>query len=184
MKTGASLQNSTALNAELGNRIIKVNHAGEQGAINIYTGQMLMAKFTAPDLVEELREFRSHEIRHRAVFQGELTRRNHPRCRSYHLCGLGGLVLGLITGLCGRNAIAATTVAVERVVLKHLQQQISVLEGHDSMAADAIRLIVDEEQQHHDQSVSYMNHDSFWRTLLDPIVSTSTEAVIWLGMRL
>ena len=49
-------------------------------------------------------------------------RRGKPRCRSYHLCGVGGWMLGLITGLLGRQAIAATTVAVENVVLGHLQQ--------------------------------------------------------------
>lgn len=168
----------------LGTRMIKVNHAGENGAIHIYTGQLLMARLSAPALLAELREFRSHEQRHRAIFSAELARRQHPRCRSFHLCGLGGLVLGLITGLCGRRAIAATTVAVERVVLKHLQHQISVLEGHDPMAVDAIRQIVVEEQQHHDQSAKHLNPGSFWQAVLDPIVAYSTEAVIWLGMRL
>lgn len=55
---------SASAPTDLGNRIIKVDHAGEHGAINIYTGQMLVARVTAPDLLEELREFRSHEMRH------------------------------------------------------------------------------------------------------------------------
>lgn len=111
------------------NRVLKVNHAGEHGAVNIYAGQILVARLTAPDLVAELREFKSHEERHRATFWAELVRRNQPRCRSYHLCGLGGFVLGLVTGVLGRNAIAATTVAIERVVLRHLADQLSVLRG-------------------------------------------------------
>lgn len=75
----------------LGDRIIKVNHAGEHGAIAIYTGQILLARLTAPALVDELREFRSHEERHRAIFGAELVRRGRPRCRSYWFCGLGGV---------------------------------------------------------------------------------------------
>jgi len=97
----------------LGDRIIKVNHAGEHGAINIYSGQILMARITAPSLLEQLVEFRSEEEKHRAIFLAESQRRGRPRYRSYWLCGIGGYLLGLITGLFGRRAIAATTVAVE-----------------------------------------------------------------------
>src|SRR5687767_7795089 len=94
--------------SDLGDRIIKVNHAGEHGAISIYTGQIIMARLTAPKMVAELREFRSHEQRHRAIFGAELQRRGRPRCRSYWLCGIGGFVLGAVTGLLGSSAIAAT----------------------------------------------------------------------------
>ena len=172
------------MSSDLGNRIIKVNHAGEHGAICIYTGQILMAKLTARHLIGELREFRSHEQRHRAIFAAELERRGRPRCRSYWLCGIGGFVLGTITGLLGSNAIAATTVAVESVVLRHLEQQIATLQDHDTAAVTAISEIVAEEREHHDNSASHVKAGTFWPRVLTPIVSASTESVIWLGMRL
>ena len=115
--TGTSM---TIAGTSLGNRILKVNHAGEHGAVGIYTGQILMARLTAPHLVDALDGFRAHERRHRQLFDAELQRRHRPRCRSYTLCGLGGLALGLLSGLLGAKAIAVTTVAVERVVLRHL----------------------------------------------------------------
>ena len=173
-----------SLASDLGNRIIKVDHAGEHGAVNIYTGQIFFARFTAPHLVAELAEFRSHEIRHRAVFAAELSRRAHPRCRSYMLCGLGGLVLGLVTGLLGSSAIAATTVAVESVVLRHLDHQVATLSASDPEATSAIASIVAEEQQHHDRSLGPAQAGWFWPRVLTPVVSASTQAVIWLGMRL
>jgi 3-demethoxyubiquinol 3-hydroxylase len=166
------------------NRVLKVNHAGEHGAVNIYAGQIFVALLTAPDLVGELREFKSHEERHRATFWAELTRRGRPRCRSYFLCGLGGFVLGFITGVLGRRAIAATTVAVERVVLRHLAHQLAVLRGRDAEAAAAISSIVDDEQQHHDRSAVHSQAGGFWPAILTPVVSASTELVIWTGMRL
>lgn len=170
--------------SDLGSRIIKVNHAGEHGAIAIYTGQIFMARLTAPGMIAELREFRSHEQRHRALFGAELQRRGRPRCRSYWLCGIGGFVLGAMTGLLGSSAIAATTAAVESVVLRHLQHQISLLQEHDLSAVSVISAIVAEEQQHHDQSLEHVQPGTFWPKVLTPIVSASTEAVIWLGMRL
>jgi ubiquinone biosynthesis monooxygenase Coq7 len=168
----------------LGDRIIKVNHAGEHGAICIYSGQIHMARLTAPAMVSELTEFRSHEQRHRAIFGAELQRRGRPRCRSYWFCGLGGYALGLITGVLGPSAIAATTVAVESVVLRHLEHQLATLRGRDPAAVSAISAIVTEEQQHHDRSAGRAQAGSFWPKVLTPVVSASTEAVIWLGMRL
>ena len=173
-----------ALGTDLGNRIIKVNHAGEHGAICIYTGQILLAKFTARHLIGDLTEFRSHERKHRALFADELQRRGRPRCRSYWRCGIGGFVLGAITGLLGANAIAATTVAVERVVLRHLEHQLICLQGNDAAAVAAISQIVAEEREHHDHSAGRVATGGFWPRVLKPIVSASTESVIWLGMRL
>ncbi|WP_204632344.1 demethoxyubiquinone hydroxylase family protein [Dyella mobilis] len=163
---------------------MKVNHAGEFGAISIYTGQIWMARLRARDLVPELTEFRSHERRHRAIFAAELERRGRPRCKSYALCGAGGFLLGLITGLLGHSAIAATTVAVESVVLRHLEQQLEQLRGVDEAAVSAIFVIVTEEREHHDRSAAHVSSESFWCRTLRPVVALATESVIWLGMRL
>lgn len=168
---------------EFAARVLKVNHAGENGAVNIYSGQIFFARLTAPSMVAELVEFKSHEEKHRAVFWAELQRRNRPRCRSYWLCGVGGFALGLVTGFFGRRAIAATTVAVERVVLRHLEQQLLLLQGKDEAAVRAIESIVAEERLHHDQSSSHIATGQFWPRVLSPVVAASTEAVIWIGMR-
>ncbi|MDH0867544.1 demethoxyubiquinone hydroxylase family protein [Mitsuaria sp. GD03876] len=170
----------------LAERTLKVNHAGEHGAVNIYAGQRLVAQVTCRSLLDELAEFQSHEEKHRAIFQAELERRGVRRCRSYLLCGVGGYTLGVITALFGRSAIAATTVAVERVVLGHLKHQLRDLAGVDDAAVVAISSIVQEEQQHHDSSAAHFQGRarSFWLRMLTPVVSASTETVIWLGMRL
>src|SRR5690606_1691531 len=141
---------------------IKVDHAGEHGAVCIYSGQLVIARLTAPGLVKELAEFRRHERQHREVFRSQLASRGWRRCRSYWLCGLGGLVLGLMTGLFGPRAIAATTVAVERVVLRHLEDQVSTLEGIDPDAAAAILSIVADERSHHERSLVHVQASKFW----------------------
>ena len=73
------------------------------------------------------------------------------RCRSFHFCGAGGYVLGFLTALFGRSAVAATTVAVERVVLRHLENQLQQLAGLDRAAYTAVAAIISEEQEHHDR---------------------------------
>ncbi len=168
----------------LGDRILKVNHAGEHGAISIYSGQLALAWLTAPKLVPELQEMREHERKHRAIFWAELQRRKRPRCKSYALCAIGGFTLGLITGALGGKAITATTVAVERVVLEHLSLQIEQLRDIDAPAVEAISAIIDDERTHHDLSAQHVSESDLWFRLLRPVVATSTESVIWLGMKL
>lgn len=93
----------------LGDRILKIDHAGEHGAVNIYRAQILVSRVTSPELTATLCEFIAHEQRHRALFWSRMQSRAIRRCRSYRLCGVGGYLLGFITGLLGRQAIAATT---------------------------------------------------------------------------
>lgn len=176
-------KNRRCENTDLGDRILKVDHAGEHGAVNIYAAQIFVARFTAPGLVPELREFKSHEEIHRALFLAELQRRGLRRCRSYWLCGTGGFILGLLTGLLGTQAISATTVAVERVVLRHLREQLVDLASIDETAVAVISKIVTEEQQHHDQSISHLIPDHIFSNIINLIVTASTESVIWIGMR-
>jgi ubiquinone biosynthesis monooxygenase Coq7 len=168
----------------LGSRILKVNHAGENGAVNIYRAQILVSQFFAPRMTATLREFLSHEVRHRALFWECIQARGERRCRSYLLCGAGGFALGLLTAFLGVSAIAATTYAVESVVLEHLEEQMTQLRDQDPMAFAAVADIVADEREHHDQGGRLMRAGDFWPMAITPFVRASTEAVIWLGMRL
>lgn len=165
-------------------RIIKVNHAGEHGAVNIYAGQIVAAWLRAQMLLPELAQFKAHEERHRSVFASELRRRGLSRCRSYYLCGAGGYVLGFVTGLMGVQSIATATVAVEGVVLRHLRQQLLDIGTTDPDAAKAISAILSEEEQHHDQFAARIRHAGVIDRMLDSVISAATESVIWLGMRI
>lgn len=170
---------------QLGNRILKVNHAGEHGAVNIYAAQIWMANWLRPSLVDQLKEFKAHEENHRRIFAEILQQRNVPRCASYHLCGVGGYFLGAVSVILGQSAVFATTVAVEHVVLMHLCDQINILHN-DPQAIAAIEQIVADEQHHHDQSLAQLNATSE-RHMMKPLMALvrwATESVIWLGMKL
>lgn len=165
-------------------RILKVNHAGEHGAVNIYAGQIAMARLRARDLLPKLMRFKADEERHRYVFARELKQRELQRCRSYWLCGVGGYVLGFITGLMGVQSIAIATVAVERVVLRHLHQQLLNIGTSDSAATAAISAILAEEQYHHDHATNYIGRIGLVDRMMGSVISSATEAVIWVGMRI
>ena len=44
-----------AADESLGDRVMKVNHAGEHGAVNIYRAQLLACRWRSSDITSELR---------------------------------------------------------------------------------------------------------------------------------
>jgi ubiquinone biosynthesis monooxygenase Coq7 len=150
------------LGETIGDRVMKVDHAVEPGAICIYTAQRWFAHWRAPEMVAELDEFLAHERGHRSLFGAELGASGKRRCRSYHFCAVGGLLLGAVTGLLGPDAVAATTVAIERIVLSHMREQLAELQACDMRAAETLRRVIGEEQAHHDLSAARILRESSW----------------------
>ncbi|MXO58418.1 hypothetical protein GRI89_02505 [Altererythrobacter salegens] len=105
----------------------------------IYRAQGWFALWRAPDTLDELDDFLAHERGHGARFGAVLRRRNRRQCRSYLWCCFGEFVLGTVTGLAGRQAILASTAAIERVVLRHMHEQAETLSGVDDEAATTLR---------------------------------------------
>lgn len=167
-----------------GNRIIKVNHAGEFGAVNIYRAQIFVAKLASPGVVPTLKEFLAHEKKHLEIFREVLSSRSVRRCRSYWLCGIGGYVLGFITALLGKPGIMACTAAVETVVTRHLLEQMDELrrEG-DVEALHAVEAIVAEEVEHLEVGIAEGKSSMLYKPV-GLAVSAATSFVIWLGMNL
>jgi len=164
-------------------RIIRVDHAGEYGAINIYKSQLLVAKLFYKDIVKKLEEMLSHEKEHYSTFNKLLHSRNIRHCYAIKFWAIGGAMLGLFTGLLGRNAIWVCTNSIESTVLHHLEWQLEYLSKHDKEAHDAVLSIKADEEAHQDfgqtnSSNSLAYKPIFW------VVRKSTEFAIWLSTKL
>lgn len=164
-------------------KMIKVDHAGENGAVNIYRAQIIAASFRAPRLKSELQHNLEHEKEHRRIFNDWLAQNNIRPCVSYHLCGLGGFALGFMTGLIGPNAVHATTFAVESVVLEHLEDQIKTLKTTNQSAAICVEQIIEDEKSHRDHAANEMISSTVLARVIVNIVKFCTECVIRFGMR-
>ena len=164
-------------------KILKVDHAGEFGAINIYKSQIFISRLLGRDYVPMLEKFMEDEEKHLNIFWEEIKRRNGIKCKSYWLCGLGGYFMGFISALLGKKGIMACTWAVESIVTGHLKKQLQYLEKTgDKAAYNAVRSILEDEEHHRDVGLNEGGNNIF----LAPfrfMVSTFTEAVIRFGMR-
>lgn len=169
-----------AANLTVAARILRVNHGGETGAIQIYRAQIALARLTAPDLLPFLDEALTHELGHRRRFRALMPDRQAKPCRLMWIWAIGGGSLGALTGLLGRQAILACTEIVERTVHRHLDQQIRWAETRDEELRDTIAAIQVEELQHLAFAEARRSGNHLW---LEGPLQSATEALIWLSTR-
>jgi ubiquinone biosynthesis monooxygenase Coq7 len=162
-------------------RILKVNHAGEYGAIRIYKAQIWVAHRLYPDVVAFLEETLAHEVRHCARFREAMPVRNARPCRIMALWGNGGYVLGLVTALMGRQGIWVCTAAVESAVHRHLEDQLHFLRHRDAELHALVLAIQDEELSHLHHAEERIVAKSLWARVLGGFISWSTDVAIWLS---
>lgn len=162
-------------------RILKVNHAGEYGAIRIYRAQAFVAKIFYPDFRDFLKEFLDHEIEHCKLFRQAMYPRDTRPCRSMFLWNWGGFLLGLITALLGRNAILICTAAVERTVHKHMVEQLHFLKGRDQDFFDLVKSIQVQEIEHLNYAEERLVPSGALAKVINKVVCVSTDIVIWLS---
>lgn len=162
-------------------RILKVNHAGEFGAIRIYGAQIWMASRLFPDIVPALREMRDDEIKHCRLFYDAMPDRQAKPCRVMAFWSLGGYVLGFLTALGGRNMVWTCTEAVESTVHRHLEEQLAFLETRDRELHDLIASIQEEELAHLRESEQNQTRRGLGHAILLPVIGGLTDLMIWLS---
>ncbi|WDZ78449.1 demethoxyubiquinone hydroxylase family protein [Ensifer adhaerens] len=162
-------------------RIVRVNHAGEFGAIRIYTAQIAVARRLYPDCVAMLSEMLSHEIEHCALFHGAMPVRNSRPCRIMQFWSWGGWLLGFLTALLGRRGTWACTAAVEAAVHHHLDDQLHFLAGKDAELHALILSIREQELAHLHHAEAQLDDRDALAEALRAVISFSTNVLIWLS---
>lgn len=158
--------------------ILRVDHAGEAGAIRIYGVQIAAARRLAPDLVAMLQAALADEIGHRDAFAAAMRTRGITPCAVLPFWWTGGALLGFATALLGRDAILTCTEAVERTVHRHMNDQVAWLESRDAALARTIAVIRDQEVEHLAGAIAAGGKRPRW---LDRVVAGATEALVWLS---
>ncbi|MCA3711184.1 MAG: demethoxyubiquinone hydroxylase family protein [Phenylobacterium sp.] len=135
--------------------ILRVDHAGELGAVHIYRGQRAVLGEAAGKerIAGQLEEMESHEARHLARFETLLAERGVRPTLMTPLWRLAGFTLGAGTALLGEKAAHACTEAVETVIGDHYARQIAELADRDPELAAELSGFRDEELEHRDLAV-------------------------------
>ena len=110
-------------NKKILEEIIRVDHAGERGAIKIYEGQLLALKTLKQDeaLKRQIEEMKIHETEHYEYFEEQIRQRNIKPTKFLPIWDLLGVSLGFGTAILGKKAAMLCTASVEEVIDGHYQ---------------------------------------------------------------
>ena len=131
---------------------IRVDHAGERGAIKIYEGQLLaLNTFIKNDELKKIiEEMKEHEKEHCDFFENEIKKRNIKPTKFLPLWDLLGVGLGFGTAMLGKKATMLCTAAVEEVIGDHYQNQTYKLDNDEKELKEKILKFRDDELNHRD----------------------------------
>ena len=160
--------------------IIRVDHAGERGAIKIYEGQLLALKTFKQDeyLKKKIEEMKEHEKEHADYFENEIKKRNISPTKFLPLWDLLGVGLGFGSTILGKKAAMLCTASVEEVIDKHYQNQIQQIETDEKELKN--KIIKFREDELHHKNIAY-NEGATKKglySLLDKIIKTGSKIAI------
>ena len=164
-------------------QFIRVDHAGERGAIKIYEGQLLALKtFMKNDkLKNQIEEMKKHEKEHAEFFDKEIKKRNIKPTKFLPLWDLLGVGLGFGSTILGTKAAMLCTASVEEVIDEHYQNQIIRIEDDEKELKKKIVKFREDELHHKD--IAYDNgatKEGFY-SILDKVIKTSSRIAITIS---
>ena len=160
--------------------ILRVDHAGELGAVHIYQGQraVLGAAKDKARIAAQLEEMEGHEAVHLARFDALLNEHGVRPTVMTPLWRLAGFALGAGTALMGEKAAHACTEAVESVIEQHYAGQVAELTEREPDLAAELSRFRDEELAHRDLAVDEGAHDAPGYGLLSAVIRAGCRTAI------
>ena len=159
---------------------IRVNHAGERGAIKIYEGQLLALNTVFKDekLKKTIEEMKFNEKEHLDFFEKELKKRNIKPTKFLPIWDLLGVGLGFGTTLLGKRAAMLCTASVEEVIDEHYQKQINQIEDDEKQLKKKIIKFKEDELHHKDIAYDEGASKEGIYSILDKIIKTGSRIAI------
>ncbi len=166
--------------------IIRVDHAGERGAIKIYEGQLLALKTFKQDedLKKQIEEMKEHEKEHYDYFNNQIQKRNIAPTKLLPLWDILGVTLGFGTAMLGKKATMLCTASVEEVIGNHYKNQTYKLEDDEKELKKKIVKFRDDELSHRDIAYEGGATKKGLYGLLDKIIKTSSKIAITISEKI
>ena len=166
--------------------IIRVDHAGERGAIKIYEGQLLALKTIKQDetLKNKIEEMKKHEKEHLEYFENEIRKRKIKPTYFLPLWDVMGVSLGFGAALLGKRAAMLCTASVEEVIEDHYKNQLKKLGNDEKDLKAKIEKFKRDEVNH--KNIAYesgaTNKGIYF--LMDKIIRTGSRIAITISEKI
>ena len=159
-------------------RFLRVDQAGEYGAVRIYKGQMAVLG-KSPQLQHMLEQ----EEHHLKTFNDLAAERLVRPTLLQPLWHVAGFALGAGTALLGEKAAMACTVAVEEAIDEHYAAQRDALGADEEALKQTIETFRLEEVEHRDIGLENGAEQAPAYPLLSHAIKTGAKLAIWLSER-
>ena len=159
---------------------IRVDHAGERGAIKIYEGQLLALNTFVKDdnLKKTIQEMKNQEKEHCNYFENEIKIRNIKPTKLMPLWDLLGVGIGFGSTLFGKKAAMLCTASVEEVIDEHYEKQINQLKPDEKILKEKIKKFRLDELHHKDIAYEKGATKKGLYGILDKVIKTGSKIAI------
>ena len=159
---------------------IRVDHAGERGAIKIYEGQLLALNTVIKDeeLKKKIEEMKIHEKEHADYFENEIKKRGIKPTKFLPLWDLLGVGLGFGSTILGKKAAMLCTASVEEVIDEHYQNQINQIESDEKELRNKIIKFREDELNHKNIAYNEGATKQGFYSIIDKVIKTGSKLAI------
>ena len=159
---------------------IRVDHAGERGAIKIYEGQLLALNTFVKDenLKKTIEKMKNHEKEHLDFFNKEIKKRKIKPTKLLPIWDLLGIGLGFSSAMMGKKAAMLCTASVEEVIDKHYQNQLDQLHSDEKNLKKKIKKFRDDELHHKDIAYKQGASKKGFYSIFDKIIKMGSKIAI------
>jgi ubiquinone biosynthesis monooxygenase Coq7 len=163
--------------------MLRVDQAGEYGAIRIYAGQMAVLGDRHP-VSREIARMAAQEERHRQHFDAMMAQRGVRPTLLQPFWHVAGFALGAATALLGPQAAMACTAAIETEIDDHYGKQLDALGSEDPDLSAAIADFRAEEVEHREAAIAAGAEDAPAYPLLSGLIRLGCRTAIALSQRI
>ena len=165
---------------------IRVDHAGERGAVKIYEGQLLALNTLVKNesLKKIIEEMKIHEKEHCDFFEIEIKKRKIKPTKFLPLWDLLGVGLGFGSTLLGKKAAMLCTASVEEVIDEHYQNQINQLGSDEKVLKKKIIKFREDELHHKDIAYDEGATKKGLYSIMDKIIKTGSKVAISISEKI
>lgn len=163
--------------------MLRVDQAGEYGAVRIYAGQLAVLGDRHP-MSRAIGHMAAQEARHRAHFDEMMAQRGVRPTLLQPVWHVAGFALGAATALLGPEAAMACTAAIETEIDAHYSDQLEKLGEDDPALSSAISDFQAEEVEHRDAALKAGAERAPAYPLLSGLIRLGCRAAIALSQKI
>ena len=164
--------------------MIRVDHAGEYGAVRIYEGQLAVLKRRKSASVDTIQHMADQEQRHLKTFDRLVNERRVRPTALEPVWRVAGFALGAVTAAMGEKAAFACTAAVEEVIDEHYAAQIVALKDKDEGLKATVEDFRADEAAHRDEALKQGAEQAPGYKLLSETIKAGCRLAIKLSERI